>query len=396
MKKVIVVLCSISIILCMNINVLAAAATSSTVGDPGQQNIVYNVIIVSGGADKIQVISEIRAMTGLSLQPAKQIVDSAPYLFAAGLDKTEAEQLKARFEVLGATMELRPVSVQDSPQPAPQQDPSYDVVLLEANGMSLELLKEIYSYTGSGILEASRLVQNAPQTLKSGVSKEYAELIKRRIELFNATAEIRLSSAMDSLQPAPQQKRVYDVLVKTVVKGSVTQVEALPIRDALIAKGLDAKIEITPSSPLIKKDDFEGLLRDRLPVDNISPALNVTTFDVVILTMIENDSEEAKALQTKNVLEGLGVKVELIEQTNSSPSPSPAAEKSAYDVVLVAAGEKKIQIIRVLRDQLGIGLKEAKDLTDSAPCIVKKGAAKEEAEKLKSLLEDMGGTVELR
>lgn len=396
MKKAVAILCAISIILSLNINIFATEDTGTASSGQNQQNIVYDVMIVSGGANKTQVINEIRTMTGLSLQPARQIVDIAPLLFAVGLSKDDAEQLKSRFEALGATMELRPVPAQDSSQPAPQQDPAYDVVLLETDGISLALLQEIYSYTGFGILETSRLVQKLPQTIKSRVSKEYAEQIKGRLELFNATAEARLSSSVASSQQAPKQKHLYDVLVKTVAKGSITQVEALPIRDALIAKGLDAKIEITSGSPLNKKDPFEDLLRNRLTVENTTPALNVTLYDVVIMTMIEKGSDEAKALQTKGTLESLGVKVELREQVQAPITQSPDVEKSTYDVVLITAGEKKIQIMRILKEQLGIGLKEAKDLADNAPCVVKKGATKEEAEKLKSLLEEQGGTVELR
>ena len=72
-----------------------------------------------------------------------------------------------------------------------------------------------------------------------------------------------------------------------------------------------------------------------------------------------------------------------------------AEEKDTFDVVLTAAGDKKIQVIKVVRAATGLGLKEAKDLVDAAPGTVKEGAAKEEAEKLKAELEEAGATVEL-
>lgn len=76
---------------------------------------------------------------------------------------------------------------------------------------------------------------------------------------------------------------------------------------------------------------------------------------------------------------------------------APAEEaKSTFDVVLKAAGDKKIQVIKVVRSATGLGLKEAKDLVEGAPKTVKESLPKEEAEKLKKELEEQGATVELK
>src|SRR3569833_2993620 len=75
----------------------------------------------------------------------------------------------------------------------------------------------------------------------------------------------------------------------------------------------------------------------------------------------------------------------------------PAAEEqTAFDVVLTAAGDKKIQVIKVVRAATGLGLKEAKALVDEAPKPVKEGVDREEADKLKGELEEAGGSVELK
>ena len=71
-------------------------------------------------------------------------------------------------------------------------------------------------------------------------------------------------------------------------------------------------------------------------------------------------------------------------------------EKDSFDVVLTATGDKKIQVIKVVRAVTGLGLKEAKDLVDGAPGAVKEGAPKEEAESIKSQLEEAGASVELK
>jgi large subunit ribosomal protein L7/L12 len=88
----------------------------------------------------------------------------------------------------------------------------------------------------------------------------------------------------------------------------------------------------------------------------------------------------------------------------AAPGAAPAAgdgaaaaeEQTAFDVVLTAAGDKKIQVIKVVRAVTGLGLKEAKDLVDAAPNAVKEGATKEEADSIKAQLEEAGATVELK
>ena len=73
-----------------------------------------------------------------------------------------------------------------------------------------------------------------------------------------------------------------------------------------------------------------------------------------------------------------------------------AEEKTAFDVVLQAAGDKKIQVIKVVRELTSLGLKEAKDLVDGAPQPVKEGVNQEEADQVKAQLEEAGASVELK
>ena len=73
-----------------------------------------------------------------------------------------------------------------------------------------------------------------------------------------------------------------------------------------------------------------------------------------------------------------------------------AAEQDEFDVVLASFGDKKVGVIKAVRGITGLGLKEAKDLVDGAPSVIKEGIPKEEAEKVKAELEEAGGTVELK
>ncbi len=72
-----------------------------------------------------------------------------------------------------------------------------------------------------------------------------------------------------------------------------------------------------------------------------------------------------------------------------------AEEKSSFDVILKAFGDKKIQVVKAVREATGLGLKEAKDLVDGAPKPVKEGVSKEDADKLKATLEEAGAEVEI-
>src|SRR5206468_11749607 len=86
-----------------------------------------------------------------------------------------------------------------------------------------------------------------------------------------------------------------------------------------------------------------------------------------------------------------------VAAAGAAPAAAAAApEKDEFTVVLTAGGEKKIQVIKVVRELTGLGLKEAKDLVDGAPKPLKEGVPKAEAEAIKKKIEDAGGTVELK
>ncbi|HEX9944587.1 MAG TPA: 50S ribosomal protein L7/L12 [Thermoanaerobaculia bacterium] len=75
---------------------------------------------------------------------------------------------------------------------------------------------------------------------------------------------------------------------------------------------------------------------------------------------------------------------------------APVEEKTEFDVVLKAAGEKKINVIKAVREVTSLGLKEAKDLVESAPATVKEGVSKEEAESIRKKFEEAGATIEVK
>ncbi len=99
----------------------------------------------------------------------------------------------------------------------------------------------------------------------------------------------------------------------------------------------------------------------------------------------------------KGIEEKYGVSAAAVATPVAGGAAAGAAEeKSEFNVVLKDAGANKIQVIKVVRDATGLGLKEAKDLVDGAPKAVKEGVKKEEAEELKAKFEEAGATIELQ
>jgi large subunit ribosomal protein L7/L12 len=107
-------------------------------------------------------------------------------------------------------------------------------------------------------------------------------------------------------------------------------------------------------------------------------------------------AERIKALEEEFGVSATAVAAVAPGAGGGGDAAEPEEEQTAFDVVLTAAGEKKIQVIKVVRAVTGLGLKEAKALVDEAPKPVKEGVDKAEADKLKADLEEAGGSVELK
>jgi large subunit ribosomal protein L7/L12 len=114
---------------------------------------------------------------------------------------------------------------------------------------------------------------------------------------------------------------------------------------------------------------------------------------IKVLTLVEA-AELKKALEDE-----FGVTASAPMVMGAAPAAAAAApveEQTEFDVILIAAGEKKINVIKVVRAHTGLGLKEAKDLVDGAPKTVKEAVSKDEAEKLRKEFEEAGATVQVK
>ncbi len=129
-------------------------------------------------------------------------------------------------------------------------------------------------------------------------------------------------------------------------------------------------------------------------------ALTEEKMDEIITTLsdltILEASDLVKKLEEKWGVSAAAPVVVAGGAAGGDAEPAAAVEKDEFNVVLTGPGQKKIQVIKVVRELTGLGLKEAKELVDSAPKAVKEGASKAEAEEVKNKLEEAGGSVELQ
>jgi large subunit ribosomal protein L7/L12 len=107
-------------------------------------------------------------------------------------------------------------------------------------------------------------------------------------------------------------------------------------------------------------------------------------------------SELVKALEDKFGVSAAAAAVAPVAAGAGAAAAPAVEEKDTFDVILTAAGANKINVIKVVRELTGLGLKEAKDLVDGAPKPVKEGVSKEDSEKMKKQLTDVGASVELK
>ena len=120
-----------------------------------------------------------------------------------------------------------------------------------------------------------------------------------------------------------------------------------------------------------------------------------------VIDMVEKMSvlelaELSKSLQDKFGVSAAAPVAQVAVAGGGGEAAAPAEEQTEFTAVLSAVGDKKIQVIKVVRELTGLGLKEAKDLVDGAPKPVKEGVTKEEADKVKAKLTEVGATVEIK
>jgi large subunit ribosomal protein L7/L12 len=150
----------------------------------------------------------------------------------------------------------------------------------------------------------------------------------------------------------------------------------------------DATAEVesqTPEAPAEKP-------KEEVKADVVVPAKFKALVDQVESMTVLELHELVKLLEEK-----FGVSAQAVMVAGGAAAGGEAAEvKDSFTVTLTAAGDQKVQVIKAIKDKLGLGLKEAKDLVDAAPSVLKDGAKKDEADEIKKAVEEAGGKVEVK
>jgi len=131
------------------------------------------------------------------------------------------------------------------------------------------------------------------------------------------------------------------------------------------------------------------------PAKEFSAATRELAAKIVGLTL-KQAQELVDCLKAEHGIEPAGGGAIMMAGPAAAAAAEPAEEKTSFDVILKTVGDKKIQVIKVVRAATNLGLKEAKDLVEGAPKPVKEGIPKSEAEKLKKELEESGATAEIK
>ena len=188
---------------------VSAAAPVAVVGAAGgaaaaEEQTEFTVVLESAGAEKIKVIKAVREITGLGLKEAKEAVDGAPTNLKEGIEKAEAEAIKAMTvlelnELVKACEEefgvsaAAPVAVVGAAggAAAAEEQTEFTVVLEAAGAEKIKVIKAVREITGLGLKEAKEAVDGAPTNLKEGIEKAEAEAIKAQLEEVGATVVLK-------------------------------------------------------------------------------------------------------------------------------------------------------------------------------------------------------------
>ena len=284
-------------------------------------------------------------------------------------------------------------------------------------------LAECTGLEGSEVTELRRQLRGAGAELKV-VKNTLAVLASEGTSLSVAKDHFRgpLSVAIGYDDPALPAKILRDFIAKGkrdkkmritvgVVEGSlldaarVKAIADLPSRNALLSmllaglQGPLAGLAGTMNGIVAK---FVGTLiaiKEKPKEDSMSGATATKLSKDDFIKMIEAMSVLELDDYVKALQERFGVTAAAPAAAaggGSAAAAAPAEEKTAFDVILAGAGDKKIQVIKVVRELTSLGLKEAKDLVEGAPKPVKTGVSKEEAETIKKKLEEQGAKIEIK
>lgn len=326
----------------------------------GEGAQAQDVLVGDAGVNPAAVVEVVRTMTGVELSPA-ELVARVPHPVRTRIAPALAEALRARLVAAGARVEVRPHV----------ESERFDVVLLDHGSSKIGVIRAVKMVAGLELKEAIELVDDAPAVVVRKVDQAEAETIRHELSEAGARVEIRrhdpstaeparasaISSARGSA-PEPTEPGVFEVILQQCGPNKIHVIKVIRTATGLGLK--DSKDLAESTNVAVKRD---------LP------------------------SHEAMALQRELMAAGAAVEVRAQDEAPPPAAPSTAA---TVDIILRECGPRKIMVIKLIRELTYLGLKEAKDLSESPGSTVKSGVARDEAERIERQFVEAGAVIELR
>lgn len=324
-----------------------------------------DVFLRDYGERKIAVIKVVKETLRLGLRESLELVESVPVVVARELERDRAEVLVHELVEAGATAELR------APEPARPltativtaagsgAEPAgslYEVILGGCGPNKISVIKVIREHTGLGLKECKDLAESTDVTIKRDIPEHEAVALMRELASAGASVEVRGSDGAPAAV-AGSIEVTYDVVMHDCGAGKIAVIKLIrELTDFGLKEAKD--IAETPGSTI--KVGVPG--------------------------------EAARDIERRFV--AAGAKVELVAHEREIEG-ADEPESGLVDVVLQACGPNKISVIKEVRQATGVGLKEAKDLVESAPATIWAGVDAAAAQALKQRLVEAGALVRL-
>ncbi len=337
-----------------------SAPTSASTSAPASES-APRVILEAYGARKILVIKEVRSALGVGLREAKRLVDTAPTVLGSGLDLGAAELLRSRLVEAGASVRLEGYTTPaTSSQSAVEPEVAGSRLFLESYGArKIQVIKVVRSFAGLGLKAVKDLVESAPCVVAEGITRTEAERRREQLEAAGARARVEDEPPMSPggpTQGVEEEEEEADHRLRLESYGR-KKINVIKVVRRITGQGLKAVKELVESAPCVVA---EGLT--------------------------QTEAERHKA-----VLEGVGASAS-VERDSESPQP---LDDTLVRLCLDSWGRKKIHVIKVVKSRMGLGLKDTKQLVESAPCVLQEELPRHEAQSFLDELEGVGASARI-
>ncbi len=333
--------------------------------NPGDKS--FAVFLKNPGHQNLLVIEKIRELLNTGFEKANDIVNRAPVIIKQGITEAEAKAIQAELIALDADVEVIKVQrprTTTSPRPRNENGNSFGLFLKNNGPQKLQVLKKIKELLNIGLKEAKDFIDSAPVTLIEGITEAEAKAIQS--ELIDAGADVVLTVQKQNTEEEPrdEEDNSFAVFLKNPGPQNVQVIKKIK---ELLNIGLEEAKGIVDRAPVIIK---QGMTE-----------------------------AEAKAIQAELIALDADVEVRVPKQrTGERPRTGtrPGNEQCiSFALFLQTPGPQKLQVIKKTNELLKIGLKDAKDLVESAPVALKEGMTEAEAKAIQAELIALGAEVEL-